>query len=144
MRVADGVRAAGAWIAVAAMALLMACGGGGGTSGTANTSASTTGGTSGTASTSASTTGVTNATISWAPPTENTSGSAVGALSGYRIYYGTASHDYTMTIDVPNPGLTTYVVDALQIGVTYYFAVAAISASGIESALSPEVVATIS
>jgi len=88
--------------------------------------------------------GVTNATIAWLPPTENTNGTAVGAIGGYRIYYGTASHNYTTTIDVSNPGLTTYVVDALNVGVTYYFAVTALSAAGVESAPSPEVAATIS
>jgi fibronectin type 3 domain-containing protein len=129
MRVADGVRA-GAWIGLAATALLTACSGGGGSSGTANTSASAI--------------GVTNVTMSWAAPTETTAGSPLSALSGYKIYYGTASGQYTTTIDVPNPGLTTYVVDGLGIGMTYYFAVTAVSASGVESAFSPEVVATIS
>jgi fibronectin type 3 domain-containing protein len=127
MGIAIGVRVAGVWIALAAITLLAACSGGGG--------AGTTG---------AIPNGVTNATISWLPPTESTSGSAVGALGGYKIYYGTASQRYTTTINVSNPGLTTYVIDALEIGVTYYFAVTAISASGIESTFSPEVAATIS
>jgi hypothetical protein len=86
----------------------------------------------------------TNATISWVPPTQNTDGSPVGALSGYKIYYGTASQQYTTTISVSNAGLTTYVIDALNMGTTYYFAVTAVTATGMESAFSPEVAATIS
>ena len=88
--------------------------------------------------------GLTNATISWLPPTQRTDGSPVGPLSGYRIYYGTASQQYTATISVSNPGLTTYVIDALDIGTTYYFAVTAVTPAGVESAFSPEVAATIS
>jgi hypothetical protein len=151
MRIAIGVRAAGVWIALAAIALLAACNGDGtgGLSATAKMGAVTRVPVSSHASTPPSATpptphGVTNATISWVPPTQDTSGSAVGALGGYKIYYGTASQQYTTTINVSNPGLTTYVIDALEIGVTYYFAVTAVSASGIESTFSPEVAATIS
>ena len=86
----------------------------------------------------------TNATISWVPPTQNTDGSSVGPLSGYKIYYGTASQQYTTTISVSNAGLTTYVIDALNMGTTYYFAVTAVTVTGMESAFSPEVAATIS
>jgi hypothetical protein len=85
-----------------------------------------------------------NATISWVPPTQNTDGSGVGPLRGYKIYYGTASQQYTTTITVSNAGLTTYVIDGLNVGTTYYFAVTAVTAAGIESALSPEVAAMIS
>jgi fibronectin type 3 domain-containing protein len=128
MAIVLGVRAAGVWIALAATALLAACGGGGG----------------GTGTTGATPTGVTSATISWLPPTQNTDGSGVGPLSGYKIYYGTASKQYTTTIPVSNAGLTTYVVDGLNRGATYYFVVTAVTAAGIESALSPEVAAMIS
>ncbi len=134
MRIANGVRAAGVWVVLAAMALLAACNSDGGTNGTATTDTSIT----------PAPGSVTNATISWAAPTLNTDGSPVGALGGYRIYYGTASQQYTTTINVSNAGLTTYVIDTLEVGVTYYFAVAAISAGGVESAFSPEVAATIS
>ena len=85
-----------------------------------------------------------NATISWISPTQNTDGSGVGPLSGYKIYYGTASQQYTTTITVSNAGLTTYVIDGLNIGTTYYFVVTAVTAAGIESAFSPEVAAMIS
>ena len=90
----------------------------------------------------AATPGVTSVTISWVPPTENTDGSALTNLSGYDIHYGAASHKYTQTVRVANPGLARYVVANLASG-TYYFAVAAVNASGTESPLSAEVTATV-
>jgi fibronectin type 3 domain-containing protein len=134
MRIAIAVRTAGVCVALGAAALA-ACSGGGG-AGAAATATAT--------SSPAPTSGVTNATLSWAAPTENTNGSPVSALGGYRIYYGTASRQYTTSIDVSNPGLSTYVIDDLDIGVTYYFAIAAVTAAGVESALSPEVAVQIS
>jgi Fibronectin type III domain len=80
--------------------------------------------------------------LSWLPPTENTNGSALTDLTGYTIYYGTQSQNYTNQIQVANPGLTTYVVDNLSPG-TYYFAVTATAADGSQSAYSPEVTATV-
>jgi hypothetical protein len=148
MRIAIGVRVSGVWVALAATALLAACksGGDAGTDhmATPSRAAQPSAAQPSAAPTPPAPSAVTNATISWSPPTENTNGTSVGAIGGYRIYYGTASHEYTTTIDVSNPGLTTYVVDALNVGVTYYFAVTALSAAGVESAPSPEVAATIS
>jgi hypothetical protein len=44
-------------------------------------------------------------------------------LGGYTLSYGTESHAYSQSIDVGN--VTTYTVDNLQSGTTYYFAVSA-------------------
>lgn len=76
-----------------------------------------------------------SATLMWTPPTQNTDGSALTNLAGYRIYWGTAAGSYTSSVDIGNPGLTTYVVENLVPG-TYYFAVTARNSAGIESALS--------
>lgn len=76
-------------------------------------------------------------TLTWTPPTQNTDGSELTDLAGYRIYYGTASASYTQTIEVANPGATSLVVEGLAEG-TYYFAATAINASGIESDYSNE------
>jgi hypothetical protein len=81
-------------------------------------------------------------TISWAPPTENTNGSALTDLAGYTIHYGTNSQNYTSAIQVENPGITRYVVDNLPAG-TYYFAVSAYSSTGENSAYSPQVSVTV-
>ena len=56
--------------------------------------------------------------------------------------YGTASQTYTEEVPVNNPGIATYVVENLPSG-TYYFAVGAYNANGVESLLSDEVSATL-
>ncbi len=79
------------------------------------------------------------ATLTWDPPTQNTDGSALTNLAGYTIYYGTASGNYTHSIQLTNPGLAAYVIDGLVAGTTYYFAIAATTNTGLMSALSSEV-----
>ena len=81
-------------------------------------------------------------TINWAPPTENTDGTTLENLAGYKIHYGTASKKYTQTITVSNPGLATYVISSLPAG-TYYFSVTAYNSAGTESPFSAEVSATV-
>jgi hypothetical protein len=85
-----------------------------------------------------------NVTLGWAAPTENTNGTNLTNLGGYKIYYGTVSKQYSTTISVSSPATLSYVIDALTVGQTYYFAVTAVSAAGIESSYSPEISATIS
>lgn len=75
-----------------------------------------------------------SATLSWTPPTQNTDGTALTDLAGYKIVYGTASTALTQTISVP-ASVSTYVVDNLA-PATYYFAVRAVNAAGVESANS--------
>jgi len=58
-------------------------------------------------------------------------------VTGYRIHFGTVSGTYTASIMVEN--VTTGTVSGLAEGVTYYFAVSALNASGLESAFSNEV-----
>ena len=81
-------------------------------------------------------------TIFWQAPTENTDGSVLGNLSGYKIYYGEASGEYSSSIDVANPGLTSYVVQNLPAG-QYYFAVTSYNSAGVESGFSSEVSAAL-
>lgn len=81
-------------------------------------------------------------TLSWQPPTENTDGTALTDLSGYTIHYGTHSGDYTSSVQLTNPGLTTYVMDNLTPG-TYYFAITASANNGAQSDYSPEVTAIV-
>lgn len=77
-------------------------------------------------------------TLSWEAPTENADGSTLKDLKGYKVHYGAAPKTYSQTIQVSNPGLTTYIVDNLPAG-KYYFAVTAYNATGYESSLSGEV-----
>ncbi len=72
------------------------------------------------------------ATLSWSAPVQNTDGSSITDLSGYKIYYGSDPGSLGTTIQISNSGITTYVVDNLQSG-TYYFAVTAYNAAGAES-----------
>jgi chitodextrinase len=62
-------------------------------------------------------------------------------LSGYRVYYGTASGTYLQPygqgISVGN--VTTYTVTGLSSGTTYYFVVTSVDTSGNESGYSQEV-----
>lgn len=76
-----------------------------------------------------------SATLSWTPPTQNTDGSSLTNLAGFRIQYGASSSALNQTIEVANPGLATYVVTGLNSG-TWYFAVKAYSSNGAESAQS--------
>jgi hypothetical protein len=55
---------------------------------------------------------------------------------GYRIYYGTSSHNYSDTISVGNQ--TSVTIDGLADGVTYYFAATTFNAQNQESGFSNE------
>ena len=81
-------------------------------------------------------------TLSWEAPTQNADGSALQDLKGYKIHYGSASTDYSESVEVANPGLTTYVVQNLPAG-TYYFAVTAYNSAGQESFFSGQVSALV-
>jgi hypothetical protein len=82
------------------------------------------------------------ATLSWTPPTANTDGTSLTNLAGYRIAYGTSSSALTNTIQVANPGLSSYTLTNIAPG-TYYFAVRAYTSSGTESSNSNVQVKTI-
>jgi hypothetical protein len=75
------------------------------------------------------------ATLSWVAPTENTDGSTLSNLSGYRIRYGTSASALTQTIVIDNASVTTYVVENLS-PTTWYFAVTAVNSQGAESSNS--------
>ncbi len=76
-----------------------------------------------------------SATLRWTPPTLNEDGSPITNLSGYRIYYGTNSSNLAMVVELPNPGLTSAVVENLS-PATWYFAVKAYNTANVESSLS--------
>lgn len=73
-----------------------------------------------------------SATISWTPPTQNTNGSTLTNLAGYRIYYGTSQTNLSNVVNITNPGLVTYVLSNLST-TTYYFAMTSVNSSGTES-----------
>src|SRR5437016_670324 len=59
------------------------------------------------------------------------------AVRGYRFHQGTASRDYTNTIDTAN--ITQITVPNLLSGVTYFFAVTAYTDTSMESDYSSEI-----
>ena len=83
------------------------------------------------------------ATLSWNPPTENSDGSALTDLAGYRIYYGRNSNNLDRSIEVSNPGLTRYVVENLT-QARWYFSMTSVNSGGRESARSATKSKTIS
>lgn len=58
-------------------------------------------------------------------------------VTGYRVYIGSASGNYTSSVVAGNATTTT--ISGLTPGVTYFFAVKAFDASGVESAFSNEI-----
>ncbi|HNY66049.1 MAG TPA: fibronectin type III domain-containing protein [Deltaproteobacteria bacterium] len=72
--------------------------------------------------------------ISWKANTESD-------LSGYRIYYGTSTRDYTYALNVGNT--TSVKVDGFIEGTTYYLALTSYDYSGNESGFSSEASVTI-
>ena len=74
-------------------------------------------------------------TVDWTPPTENTDGTVLTELQGYRVHYGTTANNLTQTAELDNPGLTSYVVSNLSSG-TWFFGVSAYSTTGAESSIT--------
>ena len=126
MQGSQGFLAQAHWFVLAAAVLLASCGG---TSNSSDTSSpvNTPAPSSPAPSSPLPTASMGNATLSWSAPSENTNGSALTDLGGFKISYGTEPTQLTNTIALTNPGLLTYVVTELPIGTTYYFAVIAVT-----------------
>ena len=97
--------------------IISACGGGGGVSVPVNQ------------------VGFGSATLSWTPPTQNTDGSPLTDLAGYKFYWGTTPGIYPNMVMTNNPGITIYVIENLEPG-TYEFVATAFNAAGVDSAYS--------
>ncbi len=74
-------------------------------------------------------------TLSWTPPTQNTDGTALTDLAGYKLYWGTTAGSYPNKITIDNASVSTYVVENLVPG-TYEFVATAFNSSGVESDFS--------
>ncbi len=72
--------------------------------------------------------------LTWDPNSESD-------LAGYKIYSGTQSGNYQNRIDVGN--VTTYILNGLTLGLTYYIAATAYNSQGLESGFSNEVIYTV-
>ncbi len=76
-----------------------------------------------------------SATLTWTPPTQNTDGSTLVDLAGYKIHYATRATALDQLVQLANPGLSSYFVGNLS-PATYYFAITAYNSAGVESPLS--------
>jgi hypothetical protein len=76
-----------------------------------------------------------SATVSWAAPTTNVDGTPLTDLSGYKVYYGTNSQALDRMVQIGSASTTRQVVSNLTAG-TWFFAVSALNATGLESSLS--------
>lgn len=72
------------------------------------------------------------ATVSWTAPTQNTDGSPLTNLAGYRIYYGTSATAINTVVDIP-VATTTQRILTLPAGM-HYFQMTAYNTLGVESA----------
>jgi hypothetical protein len=79
-------------------------------------------------------------TLEWSTPTLNSDGTPCIDLSGFKVYWGTASGQYTFSKDVGNAVVATI---ADLVPGNYYFTISAYDASGNESGLADELVETI-
>jgi hypothetical protein len=68
-------------------------------------------------------------TLAWDPNPE-------ANLKGYKVYYGSASGNYSFTVDVGN--WTSLTISGLEAGKSYYFAATAYGPAGEESGMSDE------
>jgi len=82
------------------------------------------------------------ALLSWTPPTENTDGSSLTDLAGYKIRYGASPGSYSDTITINNSGLTSYLVENLA-SADWHFVMTSFNSAGIESSYSIEVSKTV-
>jgi len=79
------------------------------------------------------------ATLTWVAPTENTDGTPLTDLAGFKIYQGNAPGDRAGAIyDIPDPALTSFVAEPLAEG-SYCFVTTAYNAITVESDESNEV-----
>jgi Fibronectin type III domain len=81
-------------------------------------------------------------TVSWTPPTTNSDGSTLTNLAGYRISYGTSPSSLTQTVQITNPGITTFLIENLAAG-TWYFSMKSYTSSGVESVATAAVSGTV-
>jgi hypothetical protein len=75
------------------------------------------------------------ATLTWNAPAENTDGSPLAGLAGFWIYHGTDAVTLIRLRQINGASTTTAVLADLASG-THFFAVSALSSTGLESPLS--------
>lgn len=79
--------------------------------------------------------GQTQAMLTWTPPTQNTDGTPLTNLAGYRVNYGASAQQLVQAAQIANPAAVGHTISNLTPG-TWYFGVRAYTSQGAESALS--------
>jgi len=74
--------------------------------------------------------GTTSVVLTWSKPTQNTDGSALNDLAGYRIYYGTSQTAMNTVRLIANPNTTSTTITGLSMGKAWYFAIASANTAG--------------
>jgi hypothetical protein len=75
-------------------------------------------------------------TLAWETPTLDVNGNPLTDLAGYRIYYGTNSHDYSTSIPVGETNAFT--ITNLSPSATYFVSITALNSEGGESSTAGE------
>jgi hypothetical protein len=76
-----------------------------------------------------------SATLTWSAPTQNTDGSSLTNLAGFKVYHGTSASMLNDIVQLEGAASTAYTYAQLSPG-THYFAIAAYTSNGLESDLS--------
>jgi len=76
-----------------------------------------------------------SATLDWTAPTQNEDGTDLTDLAGFKLYWGTTPGNYTDSVTIDNPTVTTYLVENLAPG-TYEFVATSFNEEGVESRYS--------
>jgi hypothetical protein len=82
------------------------------------------------------------ATLSWTPPTENSDGTALTDLAGYKVHYGISANKLDRTETINGTSVTTATIDQLTRG-TWHFAMTSFNKNGVESEPSETVSKTV-
>lgn len=131
-------------VAASICVVLAACGGSGSPAGNSAASGNALTGSVGSAGATSPPPTDKSTMLSWSAPTRNSDGSPIDNLAGYTLHYGTASQDYTGSIEITNPTATSYVVSGNSFPPgTYYFAISAYNAQQVSSSLSGEISVTV-
>lgn len=73
--------------------------------------------------------------MTWTPPTQNTDGSPLTDLAGYRVFWGQDPGSLSQTAQIDDPAATSFTVANLT-PATWFFGVRAFTSIGAESAMS--------
>lgn len=81
-------------------------------------------------------------TAIWTPPTQNTDGSELANLAGYKVYFGTDPASLSHVLQTVGAAVTRQVISGLAAGI-WYFALSAYTTAGVEGVATSPVSTTI-